>query len=53
MVGNPEVDVLWHTWRAMIRRCHDPRRKSFKNYGARGYPRVRAMAGVPDRLSGV
>jgi hypothetical protein len=27
---------LYEVWRSMIRRCHDPKFKHFKNYGARG-----------------
>lgn len=26
----------YHTWQAMIKRCHNPNDKAYKNYGARG-----------------
>lgn len=28
--------VMWHTWKQMIARCHNPKRESYINYGARG-----------------
>lgn len=31
-----DAHPLWATWRAMIRRCADPRHPGFRNYGARG-----------------
>jgi len=35
---NDEIDdILKNVWRDMIRRCYDPRRKSYKSYGAKGY----------------
>jgi hypothetical protein len=27
---------LFQTWRSMVRRCHDPKFRHYKNYGARG-----------------
>jgi len=27
---------MYKTWEAMIRRCHDPKNRAYKNYGARG-----------------
>jgi hypothetical protein len=33
---NPSYHPLYHTWKAMIKRCQDPENESWKYYGGRG-----------------
>ena len=34
--GASRLEIEYRTWSSMIRRCHNPNTKDFKNYGGRG-----------------
>lgn len=35
-VNNLSRSPMYKTWEAMLRRCHDPKNRAYKHYGARG-----------------